>query len=204
MPSDRETQAQELTPLARAIQSRQRPVEVFDVAGVFGLGGEVVPQVALRVMVKRDEDVAIKAARAYVSGLAGSDAVSDPDVMLDAKNVEAMFRACRDPQNPENPIFPGPQWMRDHLTTDQVATLVNAYAEVRRKHGGADWGVDEERVEAIVKACWDARGTELPELALARIPREALTTVIVQLACKLVREREPAAGEPAGDAESGA
>lgn len=178
-----------MSPLALALEAKanERHIEpVPELASIFDMRGQAF-EGGVRVMVKQEEDDAVEEARTYVKGKCGADGLTDDDIMRDAKNISALFRACRQPDGTE--LFPGPEWIRRHVTSDQIATLMRAYNINRAKRGGANWGIDDERIEAIYLACVRAKATDIPEMVLATIPNEALANVVVLLSIKLEAAR---------------
>jgi hypothetical protein len=168
-----------------------------EVSGFFGLAGAPVRVVRFVVLRKQEENDALRAAHQYVKQqAAGNDsAANDPDMMIDAKCVECLFRSCKDPTSGRS-AFPGPQWMRDNMTGDQIAVLMNVYNEVRAKCGPIDYRLDREHIDAIVSSCARAAGTDLPDLVLERFPREVLTSLVVLLSQEIVTMREAPVDEP--------
>jgi hypothetical protein len=201
---------EERSALALAIEAEGRHVRCVPLDDFFGPGRKPIGAVAFRVAVKSDEDAAIIAAHRYaaeeakVAGSAEMAARSDSDLLGDAKNIEALYRVCmaaeavaprgwklKTKPRPDgqgsitSSAFPGPQWMRRNLTTDQIAYLMNAYLEVRAEaspSGKLDLG--DETIDALAQLCADHLSDDLPELALARFSRVHLTHAFVMLADK--------------------
>lgn len=179
------------TALATAIEQEQRAGATREVNGFFGLANAPIYRIRFVVLRKQEENDALRAAHSYcVQQASGNDAaLQDPDFTLDAKHVEILHRACKE-DGSNRPAFPGPQWMRDKLTGDQIGVLLSIYNEVRAKCGPIDYDLSQESIDAIVKACADASETDLPDLVLERFPREVLSSMIVRLACMLRDARE--------------
>lgn len=194
--------AEGLSELAASIAAQPRVGVEREVSGFFGLGNAPLRSVRFFVLRKQEENDALRAAHQYVKQQAAGNegAASDPDFLLDAKCVECLFRSCRDPSS-GRPAFPGPQWMRDNMTGDQIAVLMNIYNEVRAKSGPIDYRLDRDHIDALVESCARAAGTDIPDLVLERFPREVLTSLVVILSQEVVamRTTEPAGDEPAGD-----
>jgi hypothetical protein len=51
-----------------------------------------------------------------------------------AKLVELLFEACRDPDEPKRPLFSGPTEIRKLLTADECASLFQAYATIQEQN----------------------------------------------------------------------
>ena len=86
--------------------------------------------------------------------------------------------------------FPGVGWMRRELSTDQIATLLALYEELKRKHGPTKVEIDDETVEALAKLLHDHLGDDIPEEFLANYPRWFLTHLAVLIAAKLGEARK--------------
>ena len=178
--------SEHISELAKAIGERTRAIHEFDVAGFFGLGGKPIPKVAIWVNVKSEQDRSIVAAHKYVAEASGDSdgAKRDLDLLSDSKAIEVLFRACRDVADPKYPAFPGPQWMRDHLTTHQVSVLLNLYNEVARRESNPP-EVTSDIVEAYANLAASAAGVvDMPESVLAGLNREELAQLFVLLAMK--------------------
>ena len=179
--------------LTLAIEKRARKLHEFDVRGFFGLANEEMPLVGIWVAIKAEENAALDAAHRRVEQC-NENARKDPDLLGDAKLVEILHRVCKDPtrQAPDGrpyDLFPGPDWMHQHLTTDQVAALINLYHEVRKKEGPIMWTIDDELLESIAQQCHQHVGDDVPETVLGNAPREWLTQAFVLLSHKLHVER---------------
>lgn len=199
--------------LAKAIEEQPRKAYCFPVAGFFGLGGRAIHGVAIRRSNKTEDDSAIVAAHKYLAELsksAGEGAVAtlktEGDILGDAKILEIIFRLCREVDQdtidaaPGDPskwqatkanwlAFPGPQWMRDHLGTDQLATLLSLINEVRAIQAPAPIEIDDAHIEAVVQMCNDHVGDDIPEAVLAGFTRVKLTHAVVLIALKLQETR---------------
>lgn len=172
-----------------------------DVQGFFGLGGAPIYQVRVIVLTKQEENDALRAAHVYVKQQAQGNegALADQELLIDSKHVEVVFRACK--QTDSNmPAFPGPQWMREHMSADELAVLVNVVNEVRAKCGPIDYTLDRDTLDAMRMRLARYGDTELPDLVLERVPREVLTSMVVLLAQDLQRALDAAAALDAATA----
>jgi hypothetical protein len=126
--------AEQPTPLTAALDAHARPHDVYDVEGIFGLGGKAIPKVAIVVPRIGEQGAAIRDAHKALAN--DIDAVkSDPDALDNEKQVELLYRVTRNAEKPSEPAFAGPKWMRENLTTDHLAALLNLLGVTRRKHG---------------------------------------------------------------------
>lgn len=185
--------------LVLAIESRPRKAYAFDVSGFFGLADRPIYRIAIRVNTKLEQDNAIAAAYQVVNKTAehaGDQAKSDSDLLLDAKAIHVLFHACRrceegdEEQGYKYNAFPGPQWMREHMTTDQLAVLLNLYNEVRRSEGPTRWEVTLEQVDALAILCAETADNDIPEAVLASCSREWMTQAFVLLSLRMKELRD--------------
>ena len=176
--------------LATAIEARGRASVVCDVTGFFGPGDKPIPKVAVRVNVKGEEDRAVVDAHRYAADLAkGTEAAKDDDLLREAKVVHALHWAFRmvdeEGKATIHAAFPSPKWMRDNLTSDQLAALLNLYNDVRTRQSPWPHKFEDDDVERLAMLCADNADSELPTLVLARIEREMLSQYLIIIACKL-------------------
>lgn len=141
--------AEPTTPFSAAFEAQERPFDVYDVEGIFGPGHRPIPKVAVRPPTIKEQGDAIRAAHASLAN--DAEAVkSDPDALDNEKQVEILFRACRDAANPNHDVFPGSKWMRANLTTEQLGALMGLLAVTRRKYGpGGLKSFDPAEVDAF-------------------------------------------------------
>mgnify|MGYP006314876965 FL=1 len=184
----------DLSPLAKAIEARGRKLTVCPIEGFLGPGDKPVDMVAVRVNVKGEEDCAVVDAHRYAAELAkGTAAATDDDLLREAKVVHVLWTAMRAvDENGEAQnygAFPGPKWMRDNLTSDQLAALLNLYNDVRTRQSPWPFAFDDADVERLADLCADGADMEVPTALLARIEREMLAQYLIVMACKLRKAR---------------
>lgn len=182
--------------LAKAIESRPRDVTTYPVSGFFGLGSKPIHKVAFRVNVKSEEDHALVQAHRYVINIAAGaeSAKHDGDLLSDAKTRHALFSACRevttDAQGNDTitnwPAFPGPEWMADQLTTDQIACLLNLYNQTRAEQAGWLDDFADETIEDMLEVAAEAgERNPVARAGLAELPREQIQYLLERCALKL-------------------
>jgi hypothetical protein len=187
--------------LAKAVEAAtaERPCKIFPVSGLLGLAGAPIRKLAIRVNVKSEEDEALVKAHRYVIGLAGDleSVKRDGDILSDAKARHALFEACREvvtTQGPDGeedkvtkwPAFPGPEWMTEHLTTDQIASLLHLYNQVRAEQAGWLEDFSEETVEDMLMVAAEAgEKNAIARAGLSQLPREQLQFLLERCAVKL-------------------
>jgi hypothetical protein len=186
--------------LAAALKARGRTVRVFDVTGILGLGGKVVRRIAMQIIPNGEETESILHAHATLAefakraGRGAEAAAKDADIFANEKNIEALFRICRRVdkagQATRTAAFPGPTWMRDELSTDEIAALLNLYDELKRKYGGTSLEINDEMVETLARVLHEHLADDIPEAVLAPYPRWFLTHLATMLAAKLADARK--------------
>ena len=188
--------------LALAIEGRERKLYPFDVQGFFGLGDKAINKIAIRVATKKEEDAAVAAAHAHAAKCSDLESARrDPDLLNDSKVCEILFAVCRDADDPKYPAFPWGAWMRENLTTDQLAALLNLYHEARKAQGPIQWDLSYETVEALADVCALTAESDVPESVLADRPREWLSQAFVMLAQRWRELKAPP--EATTDVDSG-
>ena len=187
--------------LVEALEKRKRWSVTLDMKDVIGHGlgdhdGTDITKCVFRVNVKSEDDAAVAAAHAIVARLAkraeaGSDDFkSDDDVLIDNKSIQALYRACRDPDDDKEPLFITPDWMRENLDTDILAGFLNAYNECRRKKSGQPEEFDGEFLDNLASLCVAAFDSELPEAVLKPFGREVLSHILILMVKRFHDERE--------------
>ncbi len=185
--------------LALKARNENRPVEFFDVSGLFGPGDVPIPKIGIRIPTKAEQDRAIANAHKYVHEVSlqahpASDAVkNDRDVVSDAKAAAVIFEFCRvredrtpDKDDPatyaEWAAFPSPRWACEHLTTEQIAVILNLANEYRAKQAPSPIGLDDDTVEDYIAVCITQNN---PEYLLVALNREYLVQLLILVSAKL-------------------
>lgn len=186
--------------LAKAIETAERPCTIYPVGGFFGLGQKPIRKIAFRVNVKSEEDAALVQAHRYVAAVsAGAEtAKHDADLLSDAKTRHALAVACREvkttvaPDGTETdeitkwPAFPGPEWLAEHATTDQIASLIHLYNQTRAEQAGWLEDLSDETVEDMLSVAAEAAlKNPIARAGLAELPREQLVYLLERCALKL-------------------
>ncbi len=178
--------------LIAGLKTRKRKTVDYPLAGFLGLADRPIDKVKVRVATRWETDAAVIAAHRYVSTHTKGipEAASDGDVLYDNKTLELLHVAFRDFANPNSySAFPSPGWMREHLTTHEIAVLLNLYNDTVNKTQPVETSLDDDRLEAIVSLCVALANTDTPNLGLATLSREQLAETVVRLAMKLDAER---------------
>jgi hypothetical protein len=176
------------SPLAEAIAKRERKLFDFDLEGFEGLGNKPIAKIKIRIATKGEQDRALCGAHAYVEALAKSSnveprvATEDRDILLDAKTCFILAEVCRDATDPKYPAFPGPKWMVDHLTTDEIGVLLNCYHEALRQTGTIDFDLSPDRIEALSRRLAATADSDAPNQFLVRFSREQLVEICIRMA----------------------
>lgn len=182
------------TKLAQLVKARERKFFEFDVADIFGISGEAVPRVAIRAPIKDDEDAAVDGAHQYVDKRARTESAKvDPELLTDAKLMGLLRRVCYEAEadvakdSVRCQVFGSLAWMRENMTSDEIAVINNLAREVRRKVSPLRTEIGYAEVEKLARACWLASDSDIPEAVLASCDREFLTQSFVLLAGLLAK-----------------
>lgn len=178
----------------------------IDVSGMKNHDGLFVAKIRFVVNRKSEEDAAIECAyeeadrRAKKYAAGAVDAVKqDPEYVSDFKTVQALWRACKNPDDPVSPgkdnndwypIFPTAQWMKDNLTGRELAYLLNHYNACEFEAAGIPPNLDRERIAAYRDGCVAMFDTSVPDEAFKKLPREVLSTLTVLAMKQWHDERE--------------
>lgn len=183
-------------PLVLALEARlaERPTFEFDATSFMGPGQKPLGKVRLRVATKAEQDRAVIAAHRYAEeiGKGGTAAISDDDILRDAKTAFILHDVCRQADDPKYPAFLGPKWMMDHLSVDEIGVLLNHYNEVLAKSGPVVSDFSDATVDALASVLAEHAGNNLPDYTLARYTRAQLADLCVLLALKLSTARAEA------------
>lgn len=171
--------------LAAGIEARGRRGAVVDCSRFMGLGQKPCGPAFVQVPSVADELEAVDAAQIHASKLTLEATRKDPDFINTAKSVELVWRAFRDDADRKYPLFPGPDWMRANLTSDEIGALLNILLEVRREHGPDPVVIQGETVQIIADAC--AKSDAMASNILAGLSREQLTAAFVLLSIDWAR-----------------
>lgn len=136
--------------------------------------------VRFRVLTIAENDSALADAHAYVDGIKMSHEGQARDRMLsDSLAIEIILRATflGDEQ-----LFPSSDWLRERLSTDQLATLLDAYNAHYRASSPLKLAVTDDGVRDLAEAIrsTQAAGGDSQAL-LAACPREWLAEAFVRL-----------------------
>lgn len=120
--------------------------------------GLSVAKVHVRLLTVTEQDKALANARLYVERLLAS---SKKDQALDwrpdelehnARITEVLATACREPEDPSKPFFPGGVLeMREHCTPTELGVLTNVYTKLA-SHNPRLGDMTDEDIEGLLRA----------------------------------------------------
>ncbi len=181
------------------LSAMARPIELVDFPR-FNPDGTPVGQIAIRIL-NQGEIIAAKseatrrARKMVAEKFEASERIEGyAQVLEDECACQILFRACRRTSDPLLPMFPKADDVRNLLTSDEVAVLLNSYAIVQSKLGPLPEDMGKLEYEA-----WIARlkegGSALP---LARLSAERLRALCLYMAsrCPSLPEDNSSAGSP--------
>ena len=183
-------QTENKSKLVSALEKRKRAIHTFEVNSFFGLGKRPIHKVGIRVNTKSEQDSAVIAAHHYLENEALTEtAKNDDDLVLDAKAISVLHKAIRQHDDPTYPAFPDDKWMRENLTTDQIAVLLNLYNQCAQKESPLDHEIDRDKANAYAMALGSAAGSPVADEMLSYFSREYLTQLCIYLSQELFELR---------------
>lgn len=120
--------------------------------------GEPIGKCAIRVLTQSEKQVALAQAKQYVSAEMTPRGkppvpVSDDDLLLQNElSVQVLYRAVRDAENRNIPIFPTAKDLRDKATTDEIGVLMSSYITTTTELGPIVSEISDEEVDAWIEA----------------------------------------------------
>lgn len=185
----------DLTPsqIVADLLARGRPPFMLVNFPRFDESGEPICKVHLRLLTLHEEDVALGRARKYVRSLLQEKVDDLPwrpeELEHNARVVEILAVACREPGDPEKPLFRhGAPEARRYFTSDEIGVLANHYATLKlRTHPRLSEMTDTEMDEwiRVIAQGW-------AQNPFAYFSREQLETLCGYAArCLAAREAQP-------------
>lgn len=148
---------------------------------------------------------ALASAHRETEKLLGADAksfVAYEEVFQELRACHVLALGCRQPESPEFPTFPGGwQTIRDELTDDEIAVLLEAYGSFRRETGPMLQEMTPEECEAMIELL--AKGAS--RLPLSRYTGGALADLVMYLVSTRVTGSSTAtssSGSPAAESST--
>jgi hypothetical protein len=178
------------SPLVRELKNRERETWSFDAVNLAGAGDKPLGKYRIWVATKFEQDQAIVQAHKYAKAMAGEDrdAAEDKDLLDEAKTAHILAATCRNHEQPKGlPAFPGPKWMMQHMSTDELSVLLHNYNACLGKCGVYEMDTSEEKVDFYLQACADTGETDLPDMLLGQCHREYLIFLLVRAASRMKR-----------------
>ncbi len=162
------------------LSQEERPVEIVDFPRK-DAAGTPIGQIAIWVL-KQGEIILAKAeatrrARKIIAEKFDSSERIEgyTQVLEDETACQLLFQCCRRPTNHNLPIFPTADGVRQKLTSDEVAVLLNSYAIVQSKLGPIPESMDEPTMDAWVDRL-RVGGSQVP---LSFLSREQLSALLM-------------------------
>lgn len=184
---------EEKSEIALALEERakNRPTFLVDGLAFLGAGSKPVGAVALRVLTKQEENLAILRAEAYVRDLAKSGGVElkDPSLLDSASTVYAMAEACRDPKRTHMPAFLTGKWMMENMTRDEIACLLNHYNRYAATQSPLQTDLSIDAVETEANRVAQLAETDLADAVVQTKDRVWLEQAFIRLSMLWVDSR---------------
>lgn len=185
--------------IAKSLEARAlaRKAYFYDASAFCSHSSSISGTVGIRVAVKAEEANAIASAERYLKKLGGGESVASPMLGLDARTVHILWHLVRDggettmtTEERETkarnfPAFQSADWMMQHLSNDEIATLLNLVNAVTEKESPRERRIDPGTVDnyvAVLAALDDV--TPASEI-MAHWDREYLEQFIVTISRRL-------------------
>ena len=175
--------------LVQWLEARPRWYKDVDVAGAGLVNHDGSPIGRLRIYIntKADDNDAImcayrdaeKLSQTYTKTSA-EEARRDPDFIEDLKTAHALWRACRNIDDPKWSAFWSPEWMTKNLNSHAIGYLLNVYNACKLEEAHLQPQYERERVEVYRDAVCSAWNSTQPDLLFAALPREHLMAIALQ------------------------
>jgi len=206
---------EELKPAAlwAAITEMPRPSRLVDFPRTYPedhptKAGQPVGQVRIRVLTQEESMMCSTAAEAFarkhIKEIPKSDDIARGynDLYSNAAAVEVLYRACRQVEDVEKPMFPTAKMIRDHLSADEVGVLFSSYLAVKAELGPIIGEMTEDEVDGWIKRLVEG-GSSYPLGSLSWEMRDQLQMLTAQrLYPSLTVTSSP--GSPPAEGESSA
>jgi len=167
-----------------------RPCKTLDFPGPRGESKDGSPKlrVALWALTHGETRAAHTAALVWLikgSGLSVDHLAHDAGWLLeDEKKVQILFRALRDPEQPERAFAPTVEMLRDGLTSDELQSLFNEYLTWLDARSPLRRVETPEELDALVNSL--GKGLE-DETSLVYYDSVSLRRIVRSLAVRLVK-----------------
>ena len=182
-------------PIAARLAARieARPTLVVSMVDIIR-DGSVDGEIRVRALTVAEDAAATEAAVAYrkkaIQSLPERHAASfleDPTFLEDAKISERLWRACRDHEDPSKPAFPDAEWMRRHLTVDEMGRIGEAFERVQRMNAKTPDLFTAEQRWQLVDTLADHQHNDWADVALSGLEREALADLLIWTSGELAK-----------------
>lgn len=185
-------------PIAARLAARieSRPTLSVDMADIIR-DGSVTGTIKLRALTVADECDATEAAVAFrkkaLAALPERHAAAfldDPSFLEDAKTTERLWRACRTDDDVTKPAFPSAEWMRQHLTVDEMSRIGERFVKALGVNSGTPEILTAEQRWSVVDALAAASDSSWPDVVLSGLSRPALADLLVWTSAELHKARQ--------------
>lgn len=193
---------EETSPEGKVILGRTRRYEEVDIGDIVGVAS--LP-VKIRVPTKREQDLALVGALAYVAKISKEtpSAQNSEELLNDAMGGFIISTAFRSMTEPEKwAVWASGEMVHSEMTSDQIGALVHLLNQVRAKQGPYPDDLNDERVEAFVTLASVASETDLPDMALAKMSHSYLVQLYILTACRLADLRKSIAETETDDSQA--
>jgi hypothetical protein len=156
--------------------------------------------IALVPLVQREIDEATEAALEYRKRALKSlpenhqqAFLDDPTVLENAKQIEMLWRACRKADDVKATAFPSSAFIREHMTSEEIAILLRCYDLAEQKASRASEPMTIEQRTTLATMCAMSANTDSPDVLLASMPSAVVNDWAIWLCREWLDARTKAA-----------
>lgn len=121
--------------------------------------------------------------------------VEDGEFLDDVKQVERLWRACRDAEDAREPAFPSADFIRSNFTAAEIVRITQWYDRAERENAKTPDIVTIEQRMSLVNACAMVENTEHADRIVDGLPKWMLARLFVWLSAEHVRLLTKSDGE---------
>ena len=149
-----------MTTIAERIKAHaaQRPTLTVELRSF--LASDIDGAIKMRALNVAEDSDAAKAAVAFRKGVLVDlpaqfvqEFLADPTFLDDARCVEKLWRASRDPADVSKPAFPSAQWMREQMTHEELQALYGFYERAVERAGRTPEPITDDAFTFLYHGC---------------------------------------------------
>lgn len=149
-----------MSTIAERIKAHAAARPTLDVPLRSFLASDIDGSINMRALNVAEDSDANRAAVAFRKGVLADlpaqfvqEFLADPTFLDDARCVEKMWRAARDPDDLSKCAFPSAQWMREQMTHEELQTLYGFYERAIEKSGRTPEPISDDAFTFLYHGC---------------------------------------------------